>query len=123
MTEFRVNIAELDLLLRQYSWADFRVGSYIEPTLTIGITVTLSQTPDIIVRFDEPFFVSLPYSWRSDTSKQVAGILDGTLAQEVNIRYRVEIGTTLFFFHPEDFDEGILCLIGASGYSWAKLDK
>ncbi|VTS00654.1 hypothetical protein [Tuwongella immobilis] len=123
MMDFKGRIAELDHLLRQCLWADFRIESYIDSTLTLGITVTLSQTSDIIVRFEDPFFVSLPYSWTSDTSKQVAGILEGALAKEVNPRFRVEMGTTLFFFHPEDYDDGFLCLIGASSFSWAKRDQ
>jgi hypothetical protein len=120
MTDFKESIAELDQLLRQNDWADFCVENYTAQTLTIGITVSLSQTPDIILKFVEPSFVSLPYFWKSDTSKQVAGILDNALAKEVNLRFRVEMGNTLFFFQPEDFDEGFMCLIGARGFSWTK---
>jgi hypothetical protein len=94
------------------------VAEFAGYRLTLHGSIAPSSAPDFVITFDRVFFMSLPLEWKTDTSREVVGVLTGASAEEVNLRFRVEQGNTLFSFRPENYPDDFRCLIGARSVSW-----
>jgi hypothetical protein len=121
VNENEITVAAIDSYVRTLKWLDFEISEYSGGKLVIHGSIDASSTPNISITFNQVFFVSLPFEWKTDTSQQVCGILAGQTARDWNLRYQVEHGFTLYFFKPEDFPDDFLCVIAAKAVSWKQL--
>ena len=66
---------------------------------------------DIDIIFEQPYFVSSLFSWKTNTSKTVIQLVSAEEEYEFNIKYQVELGNYIFKINIEDFNNSIF--IGA----------
>lgn len=114
-----INIVnKINTFITQGLWLDFEVNQYKNSKLKIIGGIDLLYSPDIEINFEDVFFVSLPFAWKSDTKKEVFQLLEDENARTVNIMYKVEQGYHIFKFTPEDYPADFGCLIGAKSISY-----
>ena len=105
-------------LVREKLWLDVDLAECSPQAVVLLCGIDLSMGPDIEIKFDMIFFVSLLMTWKTDTSFPVLQVLTGEDAVLVNKQYRVEQGYHLFTFQPEDLASGVRCMIAAQAFSW-----
>lgn len=117
--DIRRIVDEINTYIASKPWLDFWVSQYVNKKLVIAGSIDPSGNSDIEIVFSDVFFMSLPVEWGSDTSKGVFQLLEGIDAREINLRFRVEQGYSIFRFIPEDYPEEFGCLIGAKKISYS----
>lgn len=114
--DIREKAIEIDTAIRKNPWMDFEVIKYDNQELIVAGNLSPSypnRPGQIEIIFNDVFFISLPISWKTDTSAQVFSIVDGDDAISINKFFRVEQGYQIFKFKPEYHEEDFGCLIGA----------
>lgn len=112
-------LADINAHIRAKPWFDFDVVecSAIRVVVQGGLSSS-APIPDIEIRFDGIFCVSLVMAWKTDTKLPVLTVLDGDEAIRFNSAYRVEVGHHLFKFQLEDNPAEFGCVIAAESVSW-----
>lgn len=118
LANIHLAIDEINSFLRTKLWMDFEVSRYLDHQLTIIGSVDPSSHHDIEIVFDGVAFVSFPIEWKTDTTKIVLTMVNGSEARELNMRFQVEIGHHIFRFAPEYYPADFSCLIGAKTISY-----
>lgn len=115
--EVKVVVDEINDFIKQEQWFDFSVKQYIDNELTLvgGLSLTY---PDIQIKFNDIFLISLPMEWKTDTDGFVLTILEGEDERIVNEKYQVEYLYYIFKFTPESFPDNFGCLIAAKEVSY-----
>lgn len=106
-------VMNIDRVIRQYPWLDFEVAEYKNGKLTIVGSVDTSDEHVVEIDFVGVAFASLPMCWRTDTTNVVISVVEGGSAVVINQTFRVEQGSSLFQFVPEDYPQAFRCLVGA----------
>jgi len=120
-TEAFNQVAMFNAFVGKKLWLDVDVVECSPESVVLHGGIDLSVGPDVEIRFDTIFFVSLLMTWRTDTSSPILKILTGEDACRINRQYRIEQGRHLFAFLPEDFDEA-RCLIAAGSFCWRVIE-
>jgi hypothetical protein len=116
--EIRRVVSQIDAAIREQPWMDFEVRDYAGSDLAVRGTLDPSSGSDHLeITFSGVFAVSMPMEWRTETSEPVFRILDGDEARDVNLRFGVVQGNTVFGFKPEDSPD-LECLVAAQGVAW-----
>lgn len=121
MDDIREKAIEIDTAIRKNPWMDFEVEKYDHQELIVAGNLSPSypnRPGRIEILFKDVFFISLPISWKTDTSEQVFSVMDGEDAISINKFFRVEQGYQLFKFKSEDHEESFGCLICAKKISY-----
>lgn len=119
--EFAEQVSGLNAFLQSQPWFDFDVGDFSpnEVTITGGLSTHGDWEPDVVIRFEGIFYVSLLMVWKTETSYPVVVLLDGEKARLVNIALQVEAGHNLVRFQPEGYEgSGFGCLVIARSMTW-----
>ena len=106
-------IDKINNFIANMSWCDFEVHSLHKGCLSIVGSIDLSYFHNIEICFHGFFFVSSVFDWKSDTSKPVLSLMEGELAERINLQYHVEIGNHVFKFITEYDDSETNCVIVA----------
>lgn len=103
-------------------WMDFDVVEYKDYKLLITGSIDPSTSvADIAITFEDVFFIALPFSWQTDTSKAAFELVSEMEAKEINSKFKVEQGNYIFKFVAEDYPADFGCLIGAKKISFQTL--
>lgn len=116
-------VATFNDLVRDKLWLDVDLAECSPQAVVLHCGIDLSVGPDIEIRFDTVFFVSMLMTWKTDTSSSVLQVLTGEEAWRINGQYRIEQGYHLFTFQPEDLANGVRCLVAAKSFSWRVVDR
>jgi hypothetical protein len=65
----------------------------------------------------------LLFDWKTDTSVQVLELVSGYEAAEINSRFKIEGGTYIFKFYPEDYSSDVGCYVCAKKISYTINEK
>lgn len=110
--EIKEVLERFNLYLEEQLWMDFDLVEFSKGELKIIGSIDISSKPNIELIFNDVFFASTPFSWKTDTSKKVAMLLSGEEAKKVNLKYQVEQGYHIIKIFPEDYPEDFACLFG-----------
>lgn len=114
----KITVDEINDFIRKKMWLDFEVLNYDKSKLTVIGSIDISTVHDIEIVFEDVFFVSMPFEWKTDTSETVLIFVEGEEAIAINKRFQVEKGYYIFKFIPEDFPEDFGCYLGAKSISY-----
>ncbi|RKI52999.1 hypothetical protein D7X55_31780 [Corallococcus sp. AB049A] len=106
-------VNRIDSRIRSHPWMDFEIWEYVGGNLIVAGFIDTTVEPDLFIKFDGVFLLSLPAEWNTDTSKRVFQMLEGEEARQWNLRFKVEIGNTLFSFAPEHYSPDFKCVVAA----------
>jgi hypothetical protein len=73
--------------------------------------------------FKVVYYASLLFDWKTDTSVQVLELVSGYEAAEINSRFKIEGGTYIFKFYPEDYSSDVGCYVCAKKISYTINEK
>lgn len=116
--EIREVLERFNRYLRNHLWMDFELIEYSKTELRIIGSIDISDKPNIELIFSDVFFVSTPFNWKTDTSKEVGVLLSGEEAKKVNLKYQVEEGYHIIKIQPEDYPEEFGCLFGVKAVNF-----
>jgi hypothetical protein len=100
-TEALAVIGRVNAFVQSQPWMDFDVVEYRHARLVVRGALSASYSPDIEIEFRDVFFMSLPMTWRTDTSTPSLSLVEGDEARELNLRFQVEQGYHIFRFVAE----------------------
>ena len=110
--EIKEVLRRFNQYLNEQLWMDFELIEFSRGELKIIGSIDISNKPNIELIFNDVFFASTPFNWKTDTSKKVAMLLSGEEAKKVNLKYQVEQGYHIIKIQPEDYPEDFGCLFG-----------
>lgn len=117
MDEVHKTVEEVDTLIRQHLWFDFRVFSYIGSDLIISGSTDFTYYHQLELCFHNVFFASVYFrNWRSDTTKPVFVIPEHFQSCQLNSQFDIEQKYRLFLFRTEDFKNDVI--IAAESFSY-----
>lgn len=111
--EILCEVEVINEILKMSLWMDFEIKRYSEGKLTIYGGVDLLYSHSIEISFEDVFFVSLPFEWKTDTKAEVLHLLEGEASKAINLKFMVEQGYHIFKFMAEDYPGDFGCFIGA----------
>ncbi|TGK61518.1 hypothetical protein EHQ27_05930 [Leptospira wolffii] len=106
-------VKNINTEIRKFPWMDFEVNQYSNSVLEVKGGIDLLAKPNIVISFLDVFSVSMPFSWQTETKKDVFLLLEGLEEREMNLHFKVEQGNYWFKFIPERYQEGFGCYIVA----------
>ena len=118
IVKVKITIEEINNFIREKMWLDFEVRNFDKYKLTLTGSIDISTVHDIEIIFEDVSFVSMPFEWKTDTSKTVLVFVEGEEATAINRRFQVEKGYHIFKFIPEDFPEDFGCYLGAKSITY-----
>ncbi len=102
-------------------WVDIDIAEISPYSALIFCRTTLSERPDIEIRFGNVFVALLPMAWSCDMTLPVLELVTGVEAIKLNKLYQVETGFHWLSFHPKDISKEASCLIAVESISWQVL--
>lgn len=113
-------VEKINSYLSSKSWMDFEVTQYINYKLLISGSIdTSSSNTDIEIEFQNVYYASLLSDWKTDTSIQVLELVSDFEAEEISSRLKIESGTYIFKFYPEDYSSDVGCYICAKSIAYS----
>ena len=103
--ELLTDAQEIDCVLRSYPWMDFELHTLVQGNLVLhgGVALDATVSPDILLQFEDVFFVIAPRTWKTDTSMTVLTAHDGSEAVvPLKLPFQVDLGYQIFQLRPED---------------------
>lgn len=98
-------VKEINSFLKQHLWCDFSLIHWSH-NLTIGGSTSFSLTPDIIIVFEDVFFVQCLGEWKTDTTTDSFFVSNTEKdVRELNLVYQVIEGYTMFIINAEDISK------------------
>lgn len=89
----------------------------------IGRLDNTLKTANVEIDFEQVNFISLPFSWKTDTSNQVIQLASEKEIEELTDKFEVENGNYIFKFIAKVFDSEKHYFVGAEKVSCLILDK
>lgn len=99
-------IININSFLKKNSWCDFEIIE-LKGILKIGGKTSFENKYDIIISFEDVFFLQCLQSWRTDTSQESFTIPTIEEQRNVNLKYSIEQGFQLFKIIAEDLESPI----------------
>ncbi|ADV50976.1 hypothetical protein I2486_18315 [Cellulophaga sp. E16_2] len=97
-------IDEINSFLKVHSWCDFEIIE-LKGNLMIGGKTSFEDRYDIIITFEDVFFIQCNYEWKTDTDLTTFSIPDIEERRKVNIDFSIESGYTLFKINAEEINQ------------------
>lgn len=110
--EIKSVLKEVNNFLTGQLWMDFEIIEFSKNVLKIIGSIDISASPTMELIFEDVYFVSSPFNWKTDTSKTVISLLDGEEAKGINLKFQVEQGYHVIKIWPEDYPENFGCIFG-----------
>ena len=95
-------IDEINKKISSFSFFEFSIKSYQNGVLILVGSEDFSYYYNIEIHFHDVFTMISNLDWRVNTQGKAIDILDGPEAFELNKKYRVEAGNTIFVLFDED---------------------
>ncbi len=105
-------IRAVNIFLSQQLWMDFEIIEYSGQFLRIIGSIDITAVPVMELVFEDVYFVSAVFNWKTNTDRTVVSLLEGKDAKVVNLKYRVEQGYHIIKITPEDYPEEFGCIFG-----------
>lgn len=105
-------IRAVNIFLSQQLWMDFEIIEYSGQFLRIIGSIDITALPVMELVFEDVYFVSAVFNWKTNTGRTVVSLLEGKDAKVVNLKYRVEQGYHIIKITPEDYPEEFGCIFG-----------
>lgn len=102
MNDLELKIKEINSFIQSFLWMDFEIELYTNNQLIIRGYMDFSEQFIIEITFQNVFMVNSLFSWKTDTSKDIFGIIKGDDAIKINLQYYVEKGYYIFSIISED---------------------
>jgi hypothetical protein len=99
-------IKKINDFIKSNAWCDFNIIS-LQGNLKIGGKTGFKEKFDIVIVFEDVFFIQCLYNWQTDTNQDSFIIPDVEEQRAINIKYSIEQGNILFKIIPEDVKECI----------------
>ncbi|MDR2948953.1 MAG: hypothetical protein LBV71_07070 [Prevotella sp.] len=96
-------ISEINNFLEKQAWCDFNIIEF-NGKLKVGGKTSFNNEYDIIIVFEEIFYFQCLFSWQTDTSYKSFLIPEIEEQRDINIKYGIEQGYSLFKIIPEDIE-------------------
>ncbi|MCK7556234.1 hypothetical protein MKQ70_14910 [Chitinophaga sedimenti] len=87
---------------REFVFLDMSIYSYSNNELVIGMSDDLTYYHKFEIKFKNVFAIICNASWSVNTQKEIIKLADSSLADEINLKHRVEIGNSVFQLMNED---------------------
>lgn len=100
---------------------DFEVIEYSRYALKVIGSLDISSAPNIEIVFEDIFFTSTIFSWRTDTSNEFISLIEGDEARNINIKFQVEQGYHLIKFQAENYPDNFGCIFAVKEIMFRKL--
>ena len=94
-------IAEINEFLKRQTWCDFSIID-LKGNLRVGGRTGFSEKNDIIIIFEDVFYIQCLYEWKTDTSKDAFFIPNKMDEREINLNYSIEYDYYLCKIIAED---------------------
>ncbi|WP_417129420.1 hypothetical protein [Ruthenibacterium lactatiformans] len=105
-------LKEVNDYLSEQLWMDFEIIQYSKNSLKVIGSIDISDVPTMELIFEDVYFISAPFNWKTDTSKTVISLLHGEEAKRINLKFRVEQGYHIIKIQAEDYPKNFGCLFG-----------
>jgi len=96
-------INQINDFLKKHEWCDFNVID-LKGNLKIGGRTGFAEEYDIIITFEDVFYIQCLHEWKTDTKQEAFFMPDITEARTVNFNYSIEQGYHLFKIKAEDIE-------------------
>lgn len=117
-------VEKINSYLSSELWMDFEVTQYTNYKLLItGSIDPSSSNADIEIEFQEVCYASLLFDWKTNTSIQVLELVSDYEAEEIYSKFKIESGTYIFKFYPEDYSSDVGCYVCAKTISYTINEK
>ena len=111
-------VKKINSYLSSELWMDFEVTQYTNYKLLItGSVDPSSMNSDIEIEFQDVHYAAILFSWQTDTSVQAIELISDYEAEEMYTKYKIERGTYIFKFYPEDHSSDVECYVCAKSIS------
>lgn len=97
-------IQQINSIISKELWFDMEILIRKGGNLSIVGSIDFTYGYSLEIIFLDVFHMSINTEWRTDTSKPVLEVVNGEEAWNVNGKYRIEQGNTLFKIQSEDLD-------------------
>ena len=87
---------------RTLSDLEFLIFSYVDNRLVIVGSTDLMYYHNFEIVFEDVYNISSNFNWKNKNSKEVIEILEGRSMIEVNLKFTIEAGNTIFKFNNDD---------------------
>lgn len=118
------NVEQINKIVKSNLWYDFEIISYDGYNLKIGGSTESLLMPNmkynLEIIFSDIFFISSLSSWSADIVNMPFTVLTGDEARDINLKYQVEQGYSIFQIAVEDHNRPLLVIAGNISYNQQK---
>ena len=112
-------VKKINSYLSSELWMDFEVTQYTNYKLLITGSIDPSSiNSDIEIEFQEVHYAAILFNWQTDTSIQAIELVSDYEAEDMYTKYKIERGTYIFKFYPEDYSSDVECYVCAKSISY-----
>ncbi|THF81687.1 hypothetical protein [Cohnella fermenti] len=123
LDEVNIEIDKINTYLSRCLWMDFEFCRMNAGQVVLSGSIDQSSSEYAIdIEFEQPYFVSTLFLWHTDTSKVFIELANNDEANEMNQRYKIELGNYIFKVSVEDFDSPPI-IVAAKKISCKILDE
>lgn len=98
-------IDKINKRAQEFTYLDLYIYSYSKNTLVLAASTDLYYFHNFEIRFKNVFAVDSNFSWSANTKHEIITILESNdKAQSLNLKYKVEIGNSIFQIITEEGD-------------------
>jgi len=94
-------IRKINEFLNAHTWCDFNIID-LKGNLKIGGRTSFSEKHDIIITFEDIFYIQCLYEWKTNTANDSFFISDIDEERSINLNYSIEQGYYLLKVEAED---------------------
>ena len=117
-------IENINSYLNSKLWIDFEVTQYTNYKLLLtGSIAPSSSNANIEIEFQEVYYASMLFNWKTDTSIQAIELVSDYEAKEMYSKYKIESGMYIFKFYSEDYLSDIGYYVCAKNISYIINEK
>lgn len=100
----QLTIDKINNFLKMHHWCDFEIIEF-KGNLKIGGKTSFDDDYDLVIRFENVFFIQCNYEWKTDTELISFTIPNLEERRKINLDFSIEQGYTLFKIIAEDVDK------------------
>lgn len=105
LDEVNFEIDKINTYLSQCLWMDFEFCRMNAGSIVLSGSIDQSSNEYAIdIEFEQPYFVSTLFLWHTDTSKAFIELVNDEDTNEMNQKYKMELGNYIFKISVEDFE-------------------
>jgi len=97
-------VEQINTILSKENWLDMEVLGMKGGSLTIIGSTDFTYSHSLEIKFEDVFYMSINMEWKADTSKPFLYLVDSSERIDINQKYRIEQGNTLFKILSEDLE-------------------